>query len=119
MSQVPTSVNGISGKNPVPRGLLFLPVLLLMAGPAWGHGDAAWIMQDTKTSYCCGPSDCERAPLSAIRATRGGWLVIATGQVFNEGDPDLHMSKDQDFWWCRPPNLGGKVKCLFAPAGGV
>lgn len=92
---------------------------LSLASPAWGHGDAAWIMEDGKTSYCCGPSDCERAPLSAIRATRGGWLVIATGQVFNEGDPDLHMSKDQDFWWCRPPSMGGKVKCLFAPAGGV
>ena len=93
--------------------------LVASASAVLAHGDAAWIMQDSRTSYCCGPSDCERAPLSAVKPINGGWLVVSTDQRFMEGSPDLHPSKDQDFWLCRPPNLGGKVKCLFVPAGGA
>jgi hypothetical protein len=93
--------------------------LLGTAYAALAHGDAAWIMADPKTSYCCGPADCERAPISAVKPINGGWYLPGTDQRFMEGEPDLHTSRDQDFWWCKPPNLGGRVKCLFAPSGGA
>lgn len=93
--------------------------LIFLGVPILAHGDAQWIQSDPKLSYCCGVHDCERAPLSAVKGVNGGWYLPSTGQTFRDGEPDLHMSKDQDFWWCRPPSWNGYVKCFFAPAGGA
>lgn len=117
MAWVTESLIRTRGKSPVLPGMVFL--LLLCTGAAWGHGDAQWIADDPKLSYCCGVHDCERVPLTAVRPIRGGWEIVSTGQVFMEGDPDLHLSRDQNFWWCRPASMAPKVKCLIRPAGGV
>lgn len=97
--------------------VLFVSVLVTSA--AFAHGDAQWIMDDPKTRFCCGPSDCERAPLGAVRPIKGGWEIVSTGQRFMDGAADLHPSKDNDFWWCRPESIKPLAKCLFAPAGGA
>jgi len=114
MSRAVESLNRSVGKS---LGVCLL--ILFLASPALAHGDAQWIADDPKLSYCCGIHDCERVPLTAVRPIRGGWEIISTGQVFMEGDPDLHMSRDQFFWWCRPAATFPKVKCLIRPAGGV
>lgn len=107
------------------RGGWFCAMVLcavLRASAVGAHGEAAWIMTDPKTAYCCGPHDCERAPVGAVKSSGNGWLVVSTGQVFHEEDPDFHWSVDQSYWWCRPngpPWNGARVKCLFAPPGGV
>jgi hypothetical protein len=101
--------------------VLALAALAFIALPlaAFAHGDAQWIADDPKLSYCCGVHDCERAPIAAVRPIPGGWEIVATGQRFMEGDADLHPSRDQFFWWCRPPQMFPKAKCLMAPAGGA
>jgi hypothetical protein len=98
---------------------LVLGLLIGSTMPSLAHGDAQWIAADPRTSYCCGISDCERAPLSAVKSVPGGWYIPSTGQTFLHDSSDLHVSKDNDPWWCRPPSMGGKVKCLFMPGGGA
>lgn len=97
----------------------FLVAILLLSSPALAHGDAQWIMDDPRLRYCCGIDDCERAPPGTIVSIPGGWEILATGQRFMEGDPDLHWSRDNDFWWCRPKSMFPLAKCLMRPPGGV
>lgn len=115
----------IATRSGIVRGGWFCVMVLcatLRATAVGAHGEAAWIMTDPRTAYCCGPHDCERAPVGAVKSSGNGWLVVGTGQVFHEEDPDFHWSVDQYYWWCRPeapPWNGARVKCLFAPPGGV
>lgn len=87
-------------------------------GSAWGHGEAQWIADDPRFSYCCGVHDCTPAPDSEVKAVPGGWYLPSTGQTFLEGSPDLHVSRDHRPWWCKPPSWNGYVKCLFVAARG-
>jgi hypothetical protein len=96
--------------------LTFLAVLL--SSPVLGHGDAQWIADDPRFSYCCGIHDCSPAPESEVREVPGGWYLPSTGQTFLEGSPDLHVSRDHRPWWCKPPSWNGWVKCLFVAARG-
>lgn len=98
------------------RALLVL--LLVLPGVALAHGDAAWIMKDPRTAYCCGPSDCAKEPTGAVMPVAEGYRILDTGQLFRFGDPHLHASRDGDYWTCRPPGLEGAVKCLFVPLMG-
>ena len=96
--------------------LIALPSIFV--GTAWGHGEAQWIADDPRFSYCCGVHDCTPAPDSEVKAVPGGWYLPSTGQTFLEGSPDLHVSRDHRPWWCRPPSWNGYVKCLFVAARG-
>lgn len=93
-------------------GLLVMAWALL-PGRALGHGEAGWIMANPETAYCCGPSDCERAPPGAVVMVGNAWRVVSTGQLFADDAKDMHWSRDADWWWCRPD--GVTVKCLFKP----
>jgi hypothetical protein len=97
-----------------------LVVLLLLAVPglALAHGDAEWIMRDSRTAYCCGVSDCAKEPAGAVLPVREGYRILDTGQLFRFGDPHLHPSQDGDYWTCRPQSMEGAVKCLFVPLMG-
>lgn len=103
--------------------------VVLAAGLALAHGDAAWIQADPRYVdqrgvHCCGVHDCERAPAGAARATDEGWLIVSTGQVipYERFGHGLHSSIDGDIWWCRFSydaaeygNAAGEVRCLFVP----
>lgn len=93
----------------------WLAIICLVPTLAWAHGDAQWIMDDPKTSYCCGVIDCWKEPEGAVMPAKGGYRITDTGQFFPFGHPDVHPSKDGDYWTCRPPHMGGAVKCLFVP----
>lgn len=106
------------------KRLALVAALSLMAisanflGVAHAHGDAQWIADEPKFSYCCGVHDCSVAPDSEVREVPGGWYLPSTGQTFLEGNPDLHVSRDNRPWWCKPPSWNGWVKRLFVAARG-
>lgn len=75
---------------------------------------------------CCAGNDCAPIPGSAIRANRAGYNVTirpgehplvkdkpVTGFVLYA---DARPSQDSDFHACI---VGGELKCLYAPQGGV
>lgn len=101
------------------KSCILASMLMFSSTFALAHGDAAWIMNDPKLSYCCGVNDCERAPKGAVVWSKEGWVIVATGQVFPEFGPDTHMSIDRDFWYCSPAYMAPKKKCLMVPSSGV
>ena len=113
--------------------LFFAPIL-----SAYGHGEAEWIMADPKhldanSVHCCGPVDCEKAPLGAITPTKDGLYVELTGQMFpypSEGPQPSgsYWSIDQEYWWCWAVPFGSSLiqqgfkpslRCVFMPSPGV
>lgn len=82
--------------------------------PARAHDDAAWIMSNPATSWCCGPHDCEALADDEISITAGGAHVKTTGETIPFRD--LKQSIDNRWWRCRKP--GGKTRCLFHPPFG-
>lgn len=95
------------------------PKYLTATGAQIAHGDAQWIANEPKFSYCCGIDDCHVAADSEVVPIKDGWYLPSTGQTFREGDPDLHVSRDHRPWWCKPPSWNGWVKCLFVPGRGA
>lgn len=103
---------------------ILLPIIAtasVLATVALAHGDAAWIMAETRYrtvagAHCCGPSDCERAPRGAVERTGSGYRIAATGQTIPADRKALYTSIDGDDWWCR--DGAGRVKCLFVPLTG-
>ena len=90
---------------------------MVIGRSAGSHGDAAWIMQNPATSYCCGPNDCQRVPKDAVRTVGQGYMVsFGTGSMVVPFERTF-VSIDDDFWACIPP--GGNLKCFFAPPLGA
>lgn len=81
------------------------------------HGDAAWIMANPATSYCCGPNDCVRLPKSSIKILASGFGVMINGQEMVVPYGKELPSIDDDYWACVPP--GGSLRCFFAPPLGT
>lgn len=93
--------------------LLALPVLA-WAFPARAHEDAAWIMANPETSWCCGPHDCEAIEDESVAIVAEGVLVKATQETILY--QDLKQSIDNRWWRCRHPS--GNTRCLFRPPFG-
>lgn len=87
-------------------------ILLLLAGPAYAHGEAGWIMADPATTWCCN-EDCRRLLPGEVQSEGGKWTVngIEPQAVYPtkpEGGPS--------FWGCfYEPDLV-RIRCLFVPA---
>jgi hypothetical protein len=96
---------------------LGIAVSMIVARSANSHGDAAWIMQNPSTAYCCGPNDCTRLPKDTVRAVTQGYLVTFGGAPVVVPFEKTLKSADDDFWACIPP--GGAMKCFFAPPLGA
>jgi hypothetical protein len=99
----------------LPR-LALAVTLLLISSAALAHGDADWIRQGADYGWCCGPQDCERAPVGAILLEDGIYVVPSTRQSFAfRGRPEdrIFPSIDADYWWCLYPD--GRIRCLFVP----
>lgn len=98
---------------------LVMLVVVLVAGwhaAARAHGDAAWIMQNPETAWCCNPTDCAQLPDGAVeRLAPGEWRIRETGQVFREGQTGVYPAKRAGYWACRRPH--GYI-CFFYEAGG-
>jgi hypothetical protein len=98
---------------------------LLTAIPlAWGHGDAAWVMENPETRHCCGPQDC--GPVRVYNGTveevgPGEWLVTippgthplvpdGASRVFREGDKNVYPSQRLEPYVCA---YAGGLRCFF------
>lgn len=98
-------------------------VVGLLLGPsgriqrARAHGDMSWIMDNPKTAYCCNEKDCRQVVGGEVERVDGGWRVLDTGQVFEDGSPHIHPSRDINLYWCRWPEP--TVRCLFVPPAGT
>lgn len=99
------------------RPAILAAALALLAGPARGHGDARWIMDDPQTAFCCGPQDCEPAPPGeVVEIGPDAWRF--RGVDFHRGDrrtfpAQPHPTQGLVFWYCQPQ--GQPVRCLFFP----
>lgn len=101
-------------------GLLLLAILF--PGPALGHGDAAWIMQNAKTKFCCGPKDC--VMLEGVRYGVRGWSFPNphTGEMMLVPFDWIYRfdSNDHHHWGCF--KLGERekpIRCFFSPNPGT
>jgi hypothetical protein len=101
---------------PLKRTTLLLFLILGTSTTAFAHGQAEWIQQDPGYGWCCGPHDCERAPVGAVVLRGGNYFIPSTNQSFAfPGGPGeyIYPSIDLNYWWCRYPD--GRVRCLFVP----
>jgi hypothetical protein len=87
--------------------------VVLLVGPAMGHGDADWIRTNPATSYCCGPTDCAPLADGQVVEERSGWFVLPYGQHLKQSDPNVFPSTDSHYWACRYPGQG--IRCFFYP----
>jgi len=99
---------------------------LVAAGPAaHAHGDAQWIMENSRYvdqagTHCCGPSDCRREHASKFQEVPGG-IAVSTGAgdvILMSRDlvgRGLYPSIDDSWWICI---RGGVVRCVFKPSTG-
>lgn len=88
-----------------------LLLLLLASAPAAAHD---WMPPHTR--YCCNDKDCLPYSRDAIERTTAGWVIRATGQVFPDGSPDIHVNERPDLgevWICIMPHEAPKARCIF------
>lgn len=100
----------------------FLAILILSASAtfAWAHGDAAWIMKDSRYKrvsgvHCCNVRDCRELPDGAVKVTPTGYLIVALNHTVPYNWPALYQSINEKFWMCEE---GGRVHCFFPPVAG-
>jgi hypothetical protein len=109
-----------AGRALVPLALVV--AFAVTAGVAQAHDDAWWIeieksyRMTSGTSHCCSKNHCHRVKPGEVERIAGGWLVVETGQVFQDNQPyGLYESIDLDMWQCSWPN---NWVCLFFPKTG-
>lgn len=66
---------------------------------------------------CCSNQDCKPTSAVEVRETRGGYLVVATGEIVPLTDKRVKDSPDGDYHICQEGGDfdHGKVLCLFHP----
>lgn len=94
----------------------------LMVGQAWAHDAIASRQQPLGWAYdysCCNLMDCREVADAAVKTTRAGYVIVATGEVIPFNDPRIKRSKDEFFHWC---SKGGREDsetiCLYKPDAG-
>jgi hypothetical protein len=117
-----------AGWRRVRRLVPALPAVLLLvaAGAALGHGDAAWIQHEPAYKaangvHCCGQNDCTRLPDGAVLEADDGWFVTlpdrAAPQFIRRTARGVYPSRTGDYWACRHP--ASPIRCFFYPVPGV
>lgn len=91
---------------------LTLAFLVLMAGVARPHDDAAWIQTHPIFSWCCGPKDC--GPLANSPGISTSGYLLEGGEIVPH-DKATPISPDGRYWRCRGSD--GKTTCFFTPPG--
>lgn len=109
--------------------LYLISALLLVAciSAMWitlanAHDAIASRQQPLGWSYdysCCNLMDCREVADAAVKTTRAGYVIVATGEVIPFNDPRIKRSKDEFFHWC---SKGGREDsetiCLYKPDAG-
>lgn len=64
---------------------------------AKSHGDYRWVMDNSITSYCCGPEDCQMLQLTPGQLSRTvtGYILIWNGKPYEFVYPD-NLAKPSD-----------------------
>jgi hypothetical protein len=105
---------------------LLAAVALFLAGllnEARAHDDAHWIQNEPRykmtsgTAHCCSKDHCGMLqPGETVQRVSNGWLVVDTGQIFEDDQPyGLYESINTVIWRCKFPN---NWVCLFYPKTG-
>ena len=92
---------------------------MVLASPAWAHGDAAWIAnnptyRDARGASCCGVNDCYVARPGEIIESEEGWLHVPTKTRVSRLTRGIYPSTDQQTWICV---RGRALRCVFPGAG--
>lgn len=120
MTRAEHSLCTTGSKNPVPRGLLFLPVLLLLAGQAWGHEDYPWVRNPkyltASGAHCCSEMHCQPAALGELTPIPGGWKHVPTQTEILADKPGIYPTEDKAGRLFRCV-MGGKLVCVFEGIG--
>lgn len=94
--------------------LLLLAFAIVAASlPARAHLAAAGWQYDAD---CCGARDCRVIGDDAVRLTRDGLLIVATGEVLSYADTRLRKSGDEFFHRCARETSPKMTVCLYIPA---
>lgn len=88
--------------EPETRGSRYQPV----------HGDAEWIQNHPKHSWCCGPEDCHRLEDRAVTRRGNEYVVRWQDRIFTYPIREALPSIDADYWGCI---RGSTLICLFQP----
>jgi hypothetical protein len=83
------------------RFLLGLLIYLVWHHLAQAHGAAAWIMDDARTSWCCGPRECLELPDGAVKHLLGGGFVLNEERFPELGQGGkTYPSINEHYWGC-------------------
>lgn len=52
-----------------------LVAVFFMPGPVVAHDHYGWVMDNEKTSYCCGPEDCRSLGAGELTSRDGAWRI--------------------------------------------
>lgn len=96
----------------------YLGLAIALCGAILFHACAAmahdWMPLNTR--YCCNDKDCLPYSRDALERTQDGWVVKATGQLFPDGSPDIHVNQRPDIgevWICILPHEAPRARCIF------
>lgn len=106
------------------RLILTAALAALMGGTAMAHDAIPTATQPLGWTYdysCCSTMDCSEVKDSAVKVTKEGYQIAATGEVIPWTDKRIKRSKDEYYHRCTP---GGKVDaplslCLYVPDRGL
>jgi hypothetical protein len=102
------------------KRLALLLVLLVVPAAVLAHGEAAWVMENPDTAWCCSPGrDCN--PIEARRVHSDGtyWWVDGLDGKLKEDDRGFYWgTPDGKPWACQTPGTTN-LRCLFIPAPGA
>lgn len=80
------------------------------------HGDAEWIQNHPRHSWCCGVDDCHRLDPKAVSRRGNEYVVEWEGRTHPVPIREAKPSIDADYWLCI---RSGPPICLFHPNLGV
>lgn len=89
--------------------------IVLLATSAQAH-DAltGW----TYDFACCGSTDCRQIRTDAVKETKAGYIIKATGELIPYNDKRIKRSHDEFFHQCVSSYAPTKSICLYVPDRG-
>jgi len=95
------------------RALVLAVALAIGSSAAYGHGDAAWIMDNVQTRFCRGPQDCRVLREGEAKQMGNTWTVnghtVPRTNVFGTRDGTAR------YWACFEEPQLIRPRCLFIP----
>lgn len=93
--------------------------LVLIPLTARGHGDAEWIRQNSRLTWCCSPGeDCWAVPSRVTFGEDGYYHVQGLTGRKRQGDMGFYRIPElTQPWACQTPGTN-ELRCLIMPGAG-